>query len=351
MKKINLGVVGCGVIGRTHIRSAAGNNQCQITAVAELNPALAESVLHEFGVTGAKVFDSALEMLDSGMVEAVVLAIPTAGRRGFAFEAMKRGIHTLIEKPVAMSAGEVEEMISVRGNLVAGCCSSRFRLLPSFRTVYDFLQSGKLGKLRTLHSRNFVSAPASPETPPPFWRLNKKVNGGGILFNWGCYDMDYLLGLTGWQAKPISVSAICWGVSPKISSYLPEGSEAETHYFAFVRCEDELALITERGEYMAAQNTSGWQIIGENGSLTLTMGTIADKKIWFDEITPNGIERSLVWEGDEDAQTILDRPVEDFISAICENRAPMTTLENALLLQRIADKIYESDELHSEVYF
>jgi predicted dehydrogenase len=221
--------------------------------------------------------------------------------------------------------------------------------------AYVFIRSGLLGKLRALHCRNLVAAPGKPLAEPPQWRLKKELNGGGILCNWGCYDMDFLLGLTGWSARPVSVSACCWGIAPDIMSYVPEGSGAETHYAALIRCEGGLAISMERGEYMSAQNDAGWHIVGERGSLSMPMGPSEDKKIWFDEFSPDGVRRTAIWESDEenieDPQLIYRGPLEDFVRAINGGRQPMTTLENALLIQRITDKIYESNDLGREVNF
>jgi hypothetical protein len=51
-----------------------------------------------------------------------------------------------------------------------------------------------LGDLRVVYCRVHQPATGTPEKAPPPWRLNKSMNGGGILMNWGCYDLDFLLG-------------------------------------------------------------------------------------------------------------------------------------------------------------
>jgi len=54
--------------------------------------------------------------------------------------------------------------------------------------------------------------------------------------NWGCYDLDYLLALTGWQLKPEKCFGQHWQIAPHLLPHLPEGSDAETYYTALVRC-------------------------------------------------------------------------------------------------------------------
>jgi len=69
---------------------------------------------------------------------AVVLAFPTKGRTKLGLQAFAEGKHVLFEKPVAMNAEEVRQLIDVRCNLVAGCCSSRYRFDEGAETYRKF---------------------------------------------------------------------------------------------------------------------------------------------------------------------------------------------------------------------
>ena len=137
---------------------------------------------------------------------------PTQYRTEVALRAFERGKHVLIEKPIAMNAAEVEQLIAARGDLISGCCSSRNRFSAAARLATQLITTGGLGELRTVHCRAIRGAGKEPDTPRPAWRLTKALNGGGILVNWGCYDLDYLLGITGWQLKPQTVFAQTWTV-------------------------------------------------------------------------------------------------------------------------------------------
>jgi len=74
--------------------------------------------------------------------------------------------------------------------------------------------------------RALKGAAAPPQNPPPPWRLSKAMNGGGILVNWGCYDLDYLLGITGWMIEPRLALARTWGVPETFAAYAAPGSDA-----------------------------------------------------------------------------------------------------------------------------
>ena len=251
---VRLGVIGCGVIGQRHLKAAKASPLIEVVALADVREDVARQSAAAFGVPA--VYTRAGALLKDKRVEAVVLAMPAAQRTRLALKAFALGRHVLTEKPVAMNAREVKKLIAARGNLVAGCCSSRMRYLPSAAAVADYIASGALGTIRTLHCRCLSSDAGTPKSPPPAWRLIRSLNGGGILMNWGCYDLDYLLGLCGWKLKPKLVLAQTWPVAPELLSHVAPGSDAETHFAAIIRCEGGEMITFERAEYAAATGLS-----------------------------------------------------------------------------------------------
>jgi predicted dehydrogenase len=351
MEPVRLGIIGCGVIGRVHLGTARQSSLLQIVAVADMREQAAREVAAQFGIPAAYTDASAL--LDDPRVEAVVLALPAAARTSLGLHAFTKGKHVLTEKPVAMNAGEVRRLIAARGDLIAGCCSSRYRLLPSAQAVTAFIATGALGDIRAVHCRVLGAAGPPPATLPPPWRLSRAMNGGGILMNWGCYDLDYLLGIAGWVLKPRRVLAQTWPVPPQFASYVAPGSDAETHVTALVTCtntgSDTVAVINyERAEYAAAQNEESWQIIGSRGALHLQMTPGNDKRIMYDDgstyhaATQQSVNRQVLWCGDEDYDAVHRGVLEDFAMAVRERRPPMTSLEQALIIQALTDAIYDS---------
>jgi predicted dehydrogenase len=249
-----------------------------------------------------------------------------------------------------MNTGEVKAMIAARSNLTAGCCSSRFHFLASTQTVTAFIAAGALGRLRVARCRVIKPAGPPPSAPPPAWRLNRSLNGGGIMSNWGCYDLDYLLGVTGWSLHPQRVLAQMWPVPEAYLSHIAPGSDAETHLAALIRCADGVTITYERGEYVAAQAEESWQIIGDRGSLRLQMTPGKGKTIVFDRADSiHGVVSEVIWQGDEEYGAIPSSLLDDFALAIRAGRQPQTDLEKALVVQAITDAIYTSALRGTEV--
>jgi predicted dehydrogenase len=321
--------------------AAAESPLLELVAVADLIEERARAAAEKF--KARKVYRSGAELVEDPEVEAVVLAFPTGKRTELALRAFANGKHVLLEKPVAMNAAEVRQMIAAQGTLTAACCSSRFRFVQGAKVAADFIASGALGELRVVRCRNIAAGGPKPTAPRPDWRLTRALNGGGYLVNWGCYDLDYLLGITGWTLRPRLVLAQTWTIPAQFRSHVAPCSDAETHYAALIRCDGGTVITLERGEYMAAHSEDAWQIVGTRGSLTLKMTWGSPKAVVHDDTAAEGgVATRTLWEGEETGSLTSTGPVTDFAAAIREGRRPMTDLERALILQQITDAIYAS---------
>ena len=341
MRKVRLGIIGCGVMGTVHLKSARACPLTEVVAVADVMEDRARTAAEEF--EASRTYIDGDSLLDDETVEAVVLAMPTCFRTPLALKAFERGKHVLTEKPVAMNAGEVEKLISAKGKRVGACCSSRYRFRPSASAAAEFIAGGALGSLRVVHARELRGAGPAPNTPRPDWRLKRSLNGGGILMNWGCYDLDYVLGVTGWSVKPRVALAETWRIPPQLEPHIAPGSDAETHFAALILCEGKTVISFERGEYVAGHGDAAWQILGTKGSLRLDMTGAKGKRIVHDSTSDEeGLLSDVIWEGDESAEAVNLDLLHDFASAVLEGHPPKTTLEQSLIVQKISDAIYAS---------
>ncbi|MCX5662339.1 MAG: Gfo/Idh/MocA family oxidoreductase [Planctomycetota bacterium] len=349
MSNVRIGVVGCGVIGKIHLDVAKGWPGLEVTAVADVRQEAAKAAAESHGIRHA--LPDGATLVSHPDVDAVVLALPTSLRLPLALQALKAGKHVLVEKPVAMNAGEVRQIIAAQQGAktpagrrpVVACCSSRHRFLASAKVAEAFVATGALGRLRLLRCRGLSSVGGPPTSPPPVWRLRKDLNGGGILMNWGCYDLDYLLGLAGWKVRPRLALAQTWTLAPHLANRAAPGSDAETHAAGFVQCDDGIGLSIERGEFAASAGDTAWQIIGERGSLRLNMLPGSDVTVIHDDTSSGaGVATTTLWQGAEPWDVIHQGPIRDFAGAIAEGRPPKTSIEQALVVQQVTDAIYAS---------
>ena len=345
---VRLGVIGCGVISGSHLTAAAGCPLAEAVAVADLIPERVEAAGEKYGIEARYPSDE--ELLADDRLEAVVLAMPVADRTPVAYKALEKGLHVLIEKPIAGKAADVERMIALRRDRVVACCSSRKSFTGHAEAATKCVASGALGRIRLVRIRALHGASASPNPAPPPWRQSMARNGGGILVNWSCYDLDYVLQIIGWQIEPRSVFAQWWPVAGAMSDYAAAASDADSHYAALIACEDDIAISMERAEFSSTSSDEAWEIIGTEGSLHLPMqsGGARPGAVILNRFIPGeGVSSETIWEQGEDEAN--GGVLEEFVGAIRGGPPPRTDLEKALLMQKITDAIYASGESRQSV--
>ncbi len=336
---VRIGLAGYGVIGRIHAAAIGRSAQAELAAVADIKEDVRSAAVSDLQVP---VYASISDMLEHADIDAVTLAFPAEKRADAACEVLSAGKHVLIEKPIAMNAEAADRIIAAKpSSSVAACASMRFCLLPSSRAAQAYIASGKLGAIRSLSARTFTAAPATPSSVPPTWRLRRTENGGGIMMNLGCYDLNYLFGLAGWNIRAEEVLARSWQIAPAIAAYPAPGSDAETHLCGSIACSNGIICHIERGEYMACASASAISIIGDKGTLSLSMFP-GEKTIYADTITPRGVERKVIWSGTETWDDVHRLLIEEFASSILERRSPETSIHQAREIQRMTDALYAS---------
>jgi predicted dehydrogenase len=102
-----IGVVGVGALGRHHARHLANIAEADLVGVYDIDPAVGNAVAEEVGTTA---FASLEDLL--GRVRAVSVAVPTPEHRAVGMAALERGIPVLMEKPLAGSLREADDLVS-----------------------------------------------------------------------------------------------------------------------------------------------------------------------------------------------------------------------------------------------
>ncbi|HEX6062959.1 MAG TPA: Gfo/Idh/MocA family oxidoreductase, partial [Longimicrobiales bacterium] len=111
MSSLRLGVAGVGSLGFHHARIARELPNATLVGVHDANPARLQQVEQELGVRG---FADLRELLDQ--VDACVIAVTTTAHEAVALEALQRGVHVLIEKPIAPSIEAADRILAAAEN-------------------------------------------------------------------------------------------------------------------------------------------------------------------------------------------------------------------------------------------
>ena len=195
---IRVCLVGAGRAGKVHASSLTRSIPAGelVAAVDPVRKAL-DATSDEFGVEAR--FESLEAALDWGRFDAVVITTPTFTHRSLAVPAAEAGKHIFVEKPMALSLDECDEMIAAAGRhgVVLQIGFMR-RFDPEFAAAYERIQTGEIGQPMLIKSLTH-----GPGLPPPWARDLKTSNG--MLAEVNSHDWDCVRWLMG--ANPERVYA------------------------------------------------------------------------------------------------------------------------------------------------
>ncbi len=194
MDKVRIGVVGVGGMGQGHCAYMHELDVGQLTAVCDIVPHVAREVGEKYGVPH---FTTDTDLMDSGLVDAVLLATPHYFHPPAAIEAFKRGLHVLSEKPIGVSVKEASRMIRAAersGKIFA--VMFQMRALPAYRAAKRLIGDGRGGELvRTNFIMGWYRSQAYYDSGG--WRATWRGEGGGVLLNQAPHGLDAFTWLAG----------------------------------------------------------------------------------------------------------------------------------------------------------
>lgn len=181
-------MVGCGAITTLHhLPAIALSDRVEAAALVDVDAARARTLAERFGVP--EVADETGGL--TGRVDAAIVALPHSLHAPVSIDLLRRGIHVLVEKPMAMNVRECDEMIAAAASAGAVLAvGHEFRFFDSSLLVRNLLRDGLLGDLRRFEMRQGV-IPRWPFATDFF--LKKETAGGGVLADYGAHVLDLLL--------------------------------------------------------------------------------------------------------------------------------------------------------------
>jgi predicted dehydrogenase len=155
--------------------------------------------------------------------------------------------------------------------------------------------------------------------------------------------LDYFLGINGWSLEPDTILARTWTIADSFADHVPAGSDGETLTSALVSFKNGPVLMIEQGEHYVGERVHECQLIGTDGTLTFPVVPSNARVVLSQYAEADGsIAEQVLWEGQENFSTVHQRVFADFSQAVLEGRQPSTGLEQALVVQKIVDGVYES---------
>lgn len=189
MSELGAAIVGCRAVAPLHAKALARARGARLVAVCDVDPEPARALAQPYDADVLTDFDAVLARDD---VDLVHIVTPDEMHAPMAIAAAEAGKHALVEKPIAMTLGELDAMAAAADRAgVRMMCAQSLRFKPKFRAVTQAVRDGRIG--RPVFAR--MGSPSSP-----FWTREKWAEHGydsvrgpdWLLMHNGMHQFDFL---------------------------------------------------------------------------------------------------------------------------------------------------------------
>jgi len=241
MKTVRVGLIGCGNVSFRHAVQLAETESAHIVAAADPNDSsrtqfydfthpVLDKVLEDDpslrdpierarqDAQTAEYYESYAHMLESESLDAVIVESPNVFHRRHIGDALEAGVHVLTEKPMAVTGGEVRELLELaktNGCLLGVAYHRHF--VPVFRYMRDVIEHGGLGDIRNvsylLCQNWYVYGQRS-------WRTDPGMAVAGHLMDSGSHILDASFWVTGLCAASVFAQTECFDLDVDVNATL-----------------------------------------------------------------------------------------------------------------------------------
>lgn len=339
---IRTGIVGLGNIGQYHAERLVDRG---VPLVGGMD--VAADARRRFGRRyDVEVYEDHQELYDT--VDAIIITTPNKYHEEYAVDAFERGLHVLLEKPLAHSLESARRIATAAAESDSlSMVGFNNRFANTVRIVRNRLRRGDLGEVTHVEA-NYVRRRGIPGRGS--WFTRRGIAGGGALIDLGVHAVDLALYLLEYPAVS-EVAGVTRGEfgSREDYAYLemwaddagPAGFDVDDSASAFVRCEDgrtialEVAWATNRPanhEFVVRGTESAARFDLLEGDLSFHSAST---------VGPDHLEDTTIETQHNDTHAAEQRA---FFDRIAAGETGEENVEQALAVQRIIDGIYRSSE-------
>ncbi len=327
MFNMNIGIVGCGLIGQ---KRAASMSTGVLKAVADVSLDRARKLASNY--EDVEVFSDWRELVRFEDIDIVIISTTNNWLAPITLGSIEAGKHVLVEKPGAIHFKELDPIIRAeKKNHVKVRVGFNLRCHPAFLKARSIVDSGAIGKLMFIRGRYGHGGRKGYEKE---WRANPAISGGGELIDQGIHLID----LSRWFLGDISlvsgsVYTYFWNMPVEDNSFLHLENSSKNVAWLQVSCTEW-------------KNMFSFEIYGENGKLQIDGlgGSYGTERLTFYRMLPQmGPPETTIWEFpslDSSWQTEFA----EFIKSIKSGAEPEPGLKDARAALEIVSKIYEGSK-------
>lgn len=256
MDNVRFGVAGLGNMGLYHVQTFGEVKNATLEAICDADAARLEAAAPK---TSARRFEKYSDMLESGLIDAVLIATPHLLHPEIALAALERDIHVLCEKPLAVTVSQGRRVADAAGAKphLKFAMMFQLRTSPLYRKLRELIADGELGEITRLTwiATDWFRTWAYYASGG--WRATWSGEGGGVLVNQCPHNLDLMRWITGLTPQRVTAVGFIGKTHPievedEVSAILEFEGGAIGHF------------ITGTGE---APGTNRLEIVGDRGRL------------------------------------------------------------------------------------
>ncbi len=267
MDKLNIAIAGTGFGAAVHLPALRYSDNLKAFSFFHHKQSKKEEIEKKYGL---KCYSNWIELISNKSIDGIIIATPPESRFKLAKEALKNKKHLLLEKPVAITSEEIEELqrIALKDNLSV-CVDFEYRVVPHFLQAKEIIDQNKLGNIFLIKLDWIMSSRSNPEREWNWYSLSEK--GGGVVGALGTHAFDILHWFFGYIKNVSAQISTSITKRPKYNKMFDVTSEdiclanieIEDYFGASIPCQVSLSSVSKNG--------SGFnlEIYGSDGSLFL----------------------------------------------------------------------------------
>lgn len=276
MEKVRFGIIGVGNMGSSHAKKFLGGNVKNgvLTAICDLKKERMDAVCALDGGADLATYSDYHDLLASGKVDAVIVAVPHYFHPRISMDALAAGLNVICEKPEGVYTKQVKEL-----NEAASRSDKLFTMMFNQRTncIYrkmrEMVRNGEVGEIKRVNWIVTDWYRSQSYYDSGDWRATWRGEGGGVLFNQCPHQLDLLQWVTGMM--PARIRSFChfgkWHdieVEDDVTAYLeyPNGATG--------------VFITSTGD---APGTNRFEIDGDKGKLVCELNRLTFSRLAMSE--------------------------------------------------------------------
>ncbi len=323
---LKVAVIGCGSMGQNHIRNYADIDEVELVGVCDVDLERAKSFAKKYG---CRAYGNYLEMIEKENPEIISVVVPTKLHKKVAVDVLNKGVNVLLEKPIAPTIKEAEEIIkAAEKNRVKLMIGHIERFNPAVLEAKQRILKNEIGKIIEI-----VAVRVGPFPP--------RIRDVGVITDLTIHDIDTVRFLTNSEIKEVYGST-----ASKINS------DRADLFFGIAKFKDN-ALALFQTNWITPTKIRETKIVGEHGMFKidyLTQDLYFYENAYFNSTIPTydevlrGVLEGRMIKYKINKKEPLRNEIMHFINCVKHNKEPAVSGEVGLENLKIALKFIESSK-------